>query len=214
METDDYQKAWQAEASQTRVIIDADLLQQEVQRKEVEFRRTIFLRDCTEIGVAALLLPYWLYAGITHSLPWTWFLGVPALLWMAGFMLVYRLRHRQQPGDSHEPLRASVRRSLTEVEDQIWLLKNVLWWYLLPPGVAILAFFWHVSWKMAEETQRLWAGLTSAAILSMFLVTVYGWVYSMNQRAVRAQLEPRRRELLTLLNGLGDANLLDAADQL
>jgi hypothetical protein len=43
------------------------------------------------------------------------------------------MRHLQKPNEPDEPLLQCVKNSLTQMEDQIWLLRNVLWWYLLPP---------------------------------------------------------------------------------
>src|SRR5687768_13894753 len=104
MDPDKYQQAWQAHSSQTRVTVDADLLLKEVHRNQRNFLATILRRDVLEVGVALLLLPYWFYKGATSSLPWTWYLTVPALIWVVGFFLVDRLRHPQTPSDPSEPL--------------------------------------------------------------------------------------------------------------
>ncbi len=105
MDPDRYQQAWQAQTTQTRITIDADLLRKEVQRHQRVFRATIFWRDCREVGIALLMLPLWFYLGVTFSLPWTWYLMVPVLVWDAVFMLVYRMRHKQKPSEPGEPPR-------------------------------------------------------------------------------------------------------------
>ncbi|QDT39959.1 MraY-like glycosyltransferase [Gimesia alba] len=202
MAPDEFQQAWQAQSAQTRVTIDADLLRQEVQRNQLNFRATIFYRDFGEVLIALLLIPVWFILGARTSSPWTWYLTVPVLIWMAGFMLVYRMRHRQKPNEPDEPLLHCVQRSLTEVEDQIWLLRNIFWWYLLPPSISILVFFAHVSWL--SRSGGWLPALISFAGLAGFLLALYGLIYFLNQRAVRLQLEPRRQELLTLLSSLGD----------
>jgi CubicO group peptidase (beta-lactamase class C family) len=196
MPPDKLQQAWQAHSSRTRVTIDADLLLKEVQRSHGYFHATIFWRDFREVGVALVMLPLWFYLGITFSLPWTWYLTVPALLWVAGFILVDRMRHKRKPSEPGEPLLESVKESLAQVEHQIWLLRNVFWWYLLPSTISILAFFVHVGWL-----RRDWWGTLGSVV---FLAVVYGAIYHLNQVAVRCQLEPRRRELLSLLAGLGE----------
>ena len=65
----------------------------------------MFWRDLREVSVALLLVPLWLYLGVKNSSPWTWYLTVPALLWVAGYMLVDRIRHTRQPPEPGEPLR-------------------------------------------------------------------------------------------------------------
>lgn len=208
MEPDKYQQAWQADAARTRVTIDADLLLQEVQRSQKEFRSTIFWRDFREVAVGLSMLPLWFFMGAMLSLPWTWYLTVPALLWVAGFILMDRRRHPQRPSEPGEPLLYYVKESLAQVEHQIWLLRNVFWWYLLPFCLSILAFFFHVSWR----TSSYWWEVVIMSLLGVvFLFVVYGWVYRLNQSAVRVQLEPRRQDLSKLLATLeGETTSVDS----
>jgi hypothetical protein len=201
MQPDKYQQAWQAHSSQTRVTVDADLLLREVQRNRRDFRAMIFLRDFREVVVGLVLIPVWFYLGIKMSLPWTWWLTVPVLVWMAGFVLVYRKRHMPKPSEPDEPLLPCVKTSLTEVEAQIWLLRNVFWWYLLPPSISISAFFVQSGWSVRALGWLL--ALAFVVVLEVMLVVLYGGIYFLNQYAVRSQLEPRRRELLALLISLG-----------
>jgi hypothetical protein len=207
MEPDKYQQAWQKHSTQTRVTIDADSLLKEVQRHEQEFRATIFWRDFREVGIAVLMIPLWFFLGAKLSLPWTWYLTVPALVWVIGFFLVDRMRHKQKLSEPGETLLESVTGSLTQVEHQIWLLRNIFWWYLLPFTIAILAFFAHVT-GFASLSSKGWLDALSQAsvfvFLSVFLFAVYGFVYYLNQIAVRTHLEPRRQELLALLASLRD----------
>jgi CubicO group peptidase (beta-lactamase class C family) len=201
MDPDKYQQAWQAHTTQTRVTIDADLLSKEVQRSHRDFRSTIFWRDVREVGVSLLLIPIWFVLGFTISLPWTWYLTVPALIWVAGFLLVDRRRHPQRPSEPGEPLLHYVKESLTQLEHQIWLLRNVFWWYLLPPSISIMAFFVHVAWQSSDVW---WEFLVVVGFLGLFLFVIYGAVYRLNQSAVREQLEPRRQDLLKLVASLED----------
>ena len=207
MDPDNYQQAWQAHSSQTRVTINADLLLKEVRRNQRDFQATIFRRDFREIGIALLLLPLWFYMGAKLSSPWTWYLTVPVLVWMAGFMLVYRMRHKQTPSKPDEPLLHCVERSLTELEDQIWLLRNIFWWYLLPPGISLLAYLAHVTWLKSEG----WLDALSDVNVFIFIEigALYYFLYWMNQRAVRLDLEPRRQELLRLLTSLRDETTVE-----
>ena len=202
MDPDDYQRAWQEHTSQTRVSVDADLLLKEVQRNQQDFTATIFRRDFVEIGVGILLLPLWFYLGFKFSLPWTWYLGVPAILWSIGFFLVDCLYYRPAPTQPSEPLLNSARESLAQIEHQIWLLRNIFWWYILPFTLAALAFFVQVTWLMS----RSWLYLLD---LVLFVAAVDIVIFFMNQRAVDRQLEPRRRELLALLASLGDESTED-----
>lgn len=201
MDPDKYQQAWQAQTSQTRVSVDAELLLKEVRRSERHFRVMIFWRDFREVVVSLLLIPLWFYLGARSSLPWTWYLSVPAFVWIIVFLLVDRMRHRQAPSGPGETLQASVNQSLAQVQHQIWLLRNVFWWYLLPLTISILTFFGHVALRSSGN----WFEALGTATTSFgFLVAFYSFLDYLNQRAVRLQLEPRRQELLALLADLRD----------
>jgi magnesium-transporting ATPase (P-type) len=119
------------------------------------------------------------------------------------------MRHKEQPSQPGEPLLQSVQESLTQVEHQIWLLRNILWWYLLPFTFSILAFFAHCSWLSALETNNWLAALGFALFLFTFVLVIYSFIYYLNQRAVRVQLEPRRQELLALFTSLRDETTSD-----
>jgi len=122
-------------------------------------------------------------------------------LWVAGYMLTDRMRHKRQSPEPGEPLRQRVESSLAQVGHQIRLLQNVLWWYLLPLAISALAFSGHVAWQ--ERAGGWWTALAVSIVVAL-VVAVFAGVYWLNQYAVRAELEPRRRELETLLMSLED----------
>lgn len=211
MAPDNYQQAWQAQASQTRVTVDADLLLKELERNQRTFRATIFCRDLREVATALIMIPVWFYLGAKTSSPWTWYLTVPALLWIIAFFLVDRRRHPQRPSAPGEPLLATVKESLSQVEHQIWLLRNVFWWYLLPLTISIQTFFGHVALRSVHNWPEAIGAVAFATPMFLFLAVIYGFIDWLNQRAIRSQLGPRRQELLELLNSLGDESAGDLA---
>lgn len=201
MNPDNFKQAWQTQSSQTRLTIDADLLLNEVRRNQQNFTNCIFKRDVLEVGTAVLMVPLWFYMGFKLALPWTWFLTAPVIVWIAGFLLVDRMRHKRQPLESGDPLRQHVESSLAQVEHQIWLLRNILWWYLLPPAISILAFVAQIAWEIRSAG---WLTALVVATLVAIVVTALAAVYWFNQKAIRLQLEPRRQELAALLASLSD----------
>ncbi len=210
MDPDNFQQAWRAETSRTRVMVDADLLRTEVERSQQGFQSTIFWRDVREVGASLIMIPIWLVMGFSMSLPWTWYLTVPAFVFVAGFILADRNRHPQRPSGPGEPLLFYVKESLAQVEHQIWLLRNIFWWYLLPFCISIMAFFLQIAWNRSSDW---WGFVLSAGALGLFLFVIYGGTYRLNQRAVRQQLEPRRQDLLKLIAGLeGDASDEETGD--
>ena len=201
MNPDNFKQAWKMQSSQTRLTIDGELLLKELPRNQRYFAATIFWRDVREVGLSLLMVPLWIYLGVKHSSPWTWYLTVPALLWIAGYMLADRMRHKRQPPEPGEPLRQRVEAALAQVEHQIWLLRNVFWWYLLPLALSILAFFGQIAWR--ERSGGWWTVLAVSGLVALGIV-VFAAVYWLNQYAVRSELEPRRQELESLFISLND----------
>ena len=202
MEGDNLQKAWQTPASHSRLAVDADLLLQEVQRNQRDFRATIFWRDFREVSVALVLVPVWIAMGLGLNMPWSWYLTVPALIGVAGFLLVDRLRHRRESHAADQSLRQHVELSLAEVEHQIWLLRNVFWWYLLPFLLPMFAFLSHLAWL---DSGLDLVALAVLGVVAAVIIATFGFVYRINQLAVRTSLESRRQELKSLLAALVDA---------
>jgi hypothetical protein len=201
MTPDDLRQAWQTQSTQMRLSIDADLLLKEVQRNQQQFAATIFWRDFREVGVGVVMVPLWIYLGIKLQLPWSWYLTVPAIVWIGGFILVDRMRVRRQVTEPCDPLRQGVQSSLAEVEHQIWLLRNIFWWYLLPMVPPMLAFFGHIAWL--ERDGGGWTVLATVLLISVVCV-VFAAIYRLNLSAIRTELDPRRQELKALLLSLTD----------
>src|SRR5262245_50403695 len=200
MNPDELKQAWQSQSPRL-VTIDADLLLNEVRRNQRSFATTIYWRDLREIGVGVVLVPLLIYMGVKLRLPWTWYLAVPAVIWVAGFMLIDRIRHKPPSHSPGQSLRQTVESSLAQVSHQIWLLRNVLWWYLLPLMMAGSLFFIQLSWQMRSGG---WPVVLAMGQFITLNVVVFAFVYWLNQRAVRAELEPRRQELAELLANLSE----------
>ena len=205
MNPDDLKKAWQTPSKPDRLAIDAGLLLNEVRQNEHSFRATIFWRDAREVGIAFALVPVWAYMGMKLALPWTWYLTIPALVWVGGFMLVDRLRHNQREGNAGESLTRQVATSLAQIEHQIWLLRNIFWWYLLPFGLAIASFLSQLAIQLPGRPGiKPWNVAVVTVQTALLAVIVFAVVYWLNQRAVRKSLIPRRQELQALLTSLSD----------
>ena len=137
MNFEELQKKWQAQDAGAQVSLNADLLLKEVQRKQRQFRRTIFWRDVREIGVAAVLVPVFVHSG--WKVHWTLYLCALSCFVVGAFMLLDRRQQKKKTSDQNGSLKDCAATSLAEVSHQIWLLKNILWWYLLPIFVPIMS---------------------------------------------------------------------------
>jgi hypothetical protein len=197
MDFDQLQRTWQSQGSGPRLAIDPEMLLNEIRRNKRNFEATVFWRDVREVGVNGLMGAFFLCLGIT-LLEWEWFVLALSMLWLVGFLLVGRMRQKRNTPVLREPLTACIASSLAQVNYQIWLLKNVLWWYLLPPGIGLAVAFCSFAWEVRDA----W-GLSLIFLAMVGLCAVWFWfVYWLNQRCVRKELLPRRQELEALLKSL------------
>jgi Na+/proline symporter len=200
MNIETLQKAWQSQDASAKVTINTDVLLNEVRRNQQQFRATIFWRDVREVGVAFLLTLYFSYRGLRHN-DWTDCLVGFACFGVGTFMVVDRLLQRKKQPVSNDSLKTCIKSSLLQVNHQIWLLKNVFWWYLLPIaaalGISICYSTWHTR-NSGFPAVIIWV------ISALLIVLVYWGIYWLNQFAVRKCLEPRRQELETLLTSLNE----------
>jgi hypothetical protein len=197
--TDPLQAAWQSQPPLGHLTIDADLLLQEVRRNRLSFKSKILWRDVREIGAAVVLLPVWIYLGRLAPEFWAWYLAIPAILWIPAFMIFDRHRHRRPAPSPAQSLHDCLQHSLAEVEHQLYLLRNVFWWYILPFIPPLVAFIAQLAWSV-----RFTPGLATFIFLGFcgYIGLSFFLIYRLNQHAVHKSLEPRRAELLALLAGL------------
>lgn len=207
-EPDSLQQAWQTQASQTKVSIDADVLLQVVQRDQQSFRSVVKASDYWGIGIAILMIPVWIYMGRIDSVPWTWYLTVPVLVWWVVFPIVYRMRHPLLPAPTDESLVQCVERSLTEIDDHVWYHSKSFLWSASPLFVSIITFAFHSAWLRSDD----WLDLLSNMDSVVFFLAFFSFLFVAIEKCGCRKYEPRRQELLTLLNSLQDETTLHAAD--
>ena len=199
MNFEDFQKAWQVQDAITKVAINADVLLKEVRRNQKKFWRTIFWRDVREEGVAFFLTWHFIHHGLRTD-SWTDCLVGVTCFGVGAFMVVDRLLQRKKQPLASDSLLACVQTSLHQVNHQIWLLKNIFWWYLLPLsaalGVSVAVTCWH------ERDQA--AQLAGWCVYSVVCILLDWFLYWLNQTAVKKSLEPRRQELEALLAETGN----------
>jgi hypothetical protein len=198
MNFEDLQQAWQSQNAGAKMTINTDLLLKEVRRNQQHFRATIFWRVAREVGVTAIMACLFLHWAMRDR-EWSLYLLSFACLGVGTFLLVDRwLQHQKRPV-TNNPLRSCLEASLLQVNHQIWLLKNVLWWYLLPLAAAVGISIGTAIWKTRHAG---YAAMIGWGLILLVGGLIYWGIYWLNQFAVRKSLEPRRQELETLLTSL------------
>jgi hypothetical protein len=199
MEFDEIKNAWDKQ-DDNKIQINANVLMAELNRSGDYFRSIIMQRDRLEIGAAvlcaAVFFAFGIYCGkVGLGFVWPIFLLTLLCVYLAAFLIGDHMLQRRKRPDVSGSIRGCIEAMLWDVNHQAWLLKNVFWWYLLPPGIGLTAWFVYA------------AQLTGAWVMCMLMlagtVGSYWGVYRLNQKAVKKELVPRKEELERMLKSLG-----------
>jgi len=214
MTFDELQKTWQSQQASPKLAIDPGLLLKEVKRNKERFESTIFWRDVREIG-AGFVTSVFFFAGSVFF----WLVGLKSLVWpllllvvlctgVGVFILVDRIVQKRKCPEHGGALVGYIESSLTQVIHQIWLLKNILWWYLLPLGGGLIIWFSSCGLMviMTKCREASLGYLLEMLTCIVGTILLYWGIYWWNQRAVRKELIPRKDELENLLNSLKNAD--------
>lgn len=197
MTFNELQKTWQKDTARSKLTIDSDTLLVEVRRNKKCFESAVFWRDVREVGVSFVVAVFLLYQSVKLNL-WSLYLPVLACIFVGFFMVIDRVVQKKKLPKLSDPLAGCIKISLIQVEHQIWLLKNIFWWYLLPFIIGISLFWGHGGWKArSNPTALIFIGGCFVG-----LIVIFTGVYYLNQYAVRKELLPRKQELESLLNNL------------
>jgi hypothetical protein len=203
---DKLQKAWQCQHAGAKLNINAntDVLLNEVRREQRQWGAINYWGAALEIGGEFLATLFFLFQGL-QSANWTpfrlpdWdFLLVAFACAGVGafrtFMLICHIVGRRKQNTASNPLKACIEASLSEVNHEIWLRRNVFWWCWLPFTTALAVSFCHASLRFHTPKFLLF--------LVLLVIPLTWWGYRLSRFTVRKVLEPRRQELEALLASL------------
>lgn len=183
MKLDDFKEPWQER--QRELDHQVDHVVKAVRTRMSSFDRSIWLRDLRETLVAVGVAIWFGYAFVLHE-QWVAKLGA-AIVVLASLVIIVVLNWTRLTGRFARPgqtLRDYCNDELSRIDRQIWLLRNINWWYTGPIFLGV-------------TIERM--GVLSPAMLLIFVSTILfpmAWfVHWVNQFSVRTQLVPLRNEL-------------------
>ncbi len=197
MNFEDLQRAWQHDAASSSRPVDAALLA-EVRKGSRAFARSIFWRDVREVAasvfVAAVFAKVALDAEAEGASAWPAWVAAILPLGVALFFLIDRLLMHRRARPRGETVAAELERAAQAVRHQIRLLRKVLWWYILPLAMCSVMLGLQLL-LYAPASFPIWARWAAAVLILVPTVLFDWWVWRLNQKAVRQQLQPRLTEL-------------------
>ena len=206
MNFEDMQNAWGSQGEGFKMRIDSLLLLHEIESKHRHFSVMIFCRDFFVCFVAFLLSAIFLYAGIQTSLLKSFLIPAAACAWVGTFIIGDRLYQKRKYKLEPVSVREAIEFSLHEVSHQVWLLKNVPLWCLLPFAMALAVVFiamFRMAFPMLENPS-IGHSLDWLSGCALFFVVDLWGIYKGAQVVIRKKLLPRKRELEDLLAGFSE----------
>lgn len=186
MNLDNFKSTWQqADFSGPRF----DELAARVRQQTTKFESQIFRRDMIENAAAIVVI-----VGVTPSV-----FTAPNLTMRLGFLIVVlgvigivlflettRRRDRRPVADLS--LRDYCQLELVRIDRQIWLLENILWWYIGPTLIG--AFVVAIGKPSSIYTK---------CVIGSFFLSLCMFVFWLNKRSARRHLRPLRESVESVL---------------
>lgn len=191
----DLKNIWKYATQEELVKLDQHNLIREMEIQHLRLEKGIRKRDKLEIGVAIILMPCFMAATFFLSSILSKvgaFLMIPAL----GF-IIYRLQavRKYEPAAFSESTHDYLNKLRIYYTMQRDLLKEVAYWYLIPPFICISMIYWGLSSTPSEK----FINIGVAAL-------IYVSIYLLNQSAVKKKLDPFLFEINQELNSLEENN--------
>jgi hypothetical protein len=192
---------WQKDAAVSKLTIDTDMLIKEVKRNKTSFESTIFWRDFREVTAAVVVAGVLVYktvrsdGNIWEAASFT--VTAISVLFIGVFFVIDRFFQRKKHATHTEPLLTCIESSLSQIKHQIWLLKNVFWWYILPPGIGVAMVFIVRYWQKFQVLPA--AQVFPQCLYDVAFAAIVFWgVLLLNKWYIRTKLVPRQDELETM----------------
>lgn len=171
-----------------------------VEKQGRRFQRSIAMRNTLDYIACAVVTI--VFAWLTAQAPYTLSRIGLAIVAASGVWIAYYL-HRfgsvSMPPEKDRDLEGYQRLLAENYRRQIRLLRNVKYWYLLPPNVGLIISA-VANWMHLAPQQR---GLFMIAALFVIPTIVFGLIWWANEDYVVRYLEGKQRELEALRHGVG-----------
>ena len=196
MNFEEIQKLWEAQSPAVGEGAPDPALLARIKAESAKFATMIRRRDRRELVAGIFYAVVFLLTGLLAwklgGQVWLFVVAAGAMLGVCAFLVGEKTLAARRDGPTPETLLGNLKADRRQVARQIWLLRNVAWWYLFPAQLGWLLFYLGILVNLATITPlvyivlpwRLWRLWTGGRR-----------VYRLNQDAVEKSLLPRLREL-------------------
>ena len=205
MTFEELQKTWQSQRNSFKLTIDSDLLLKEVKRNHRAFELDVRKHDTEDVGAGILVAIFFVYIGIPLN-TWMFLIMVPVCIYVSLFIIIDRKIQKGKQVKPSESIDSYIRASLSQLDHRIWLVNNVFLWGILPMSLSFACLVASMLWQIARGGCTIiwiWALLGGFAVFIAFVMIA---IYRVNQKCLREELLPRKKELKQLLTSIQNSD--------
>ena len=172
-------------AGNTGIEISAGKMIDAMKERMRKFDRIIRRRNRREVAAGVVVIAAFSVMAFVFS-PVLVKIGAVIVVLSSLYIIYKILKHhpRKDEASINIPVRAFLQNEIIKIDREISLLKNVLWWYILPPLTGMLLMIAGEEKSMTQKIIRIAITVLIGAI-----------VYFLNQHAVKKDLEPMKKDL-------------------
>lgn len=193
MEEHELKDIWAKSSGVTHIKFNASQLINELTKTMDRIDRKIKSRDTREIGVSIFGILLFGYMAYEIPFPLTKFACVLTQLWF--MYVIYRLRatRRNEKPDLSLPFKEQLNQRKAYLMQQEYLLRSVLYWYILPPFICNVLFFAGIGDTTPYDSfilNQLPESTSSKIGILIFTSIFYAYIVWMNRRAAKENFLP------------------------
>ncbi len=201
MKLDELKEAWKSQ--DTRTTVQTVLLLESIRKKQRRHNRFIWLRNIREGWLTILAAVFFIYfteSDVESKVQlWPFYLAMAILFGIGVFRVLDNRRQKRRALEYKDSTLSFIECSLLNINHRIWLLENIVWWWVLPVvvgGILIIAqIIMLVGWQEPTLFWELGKGVGIACV-------ILGVLYWGNLWTARKYWQPRKAELEAIADSL------------
>ncbi len=202
MKLDELKEAWKSQ--DTRTTVQTVLLLESIRKKQRRYNRYIWLRNIREGWITILASVYFTCSAesdvVSKAQLWPFYLAMAILFGIGVFRVLDNRRQKRRTLEYEDSTLAFIECSLLNINHRIWLLENMIWWWILPVvvgGILVIAQIVMVV-GLQEPATLFWELGKGVGIACVIL----GVLYWGNLWTARKYWQPRKAELEDIADSL------------
>lgn len=215
MDFKDIKMIWESQKETPLYTLDPADLHKSVGLKRRTFNRSIFFRDVREIGAGLAMAVYLIIEGVMLAIKddglfmhneydtasvamWFLFTGAALFLFMPIYMFIGRKRQQHRERQFNISLHGDINKTICQIDYQIKLMKNVVWWGILPTFGGCAASLYAVALLQSDTRAEV------LYIIGLVLPLGLLFAYWCNQRIIKKSFIPRKQDFEALHEKLNE----------